>query len=144
MPVVQPAVPSTYPRAGGDADAVLGQPCPWFSSFFRYHLSMDEPRSRWSELQEEVQEIAEVLTHCSGTIVNEVWTEALDLLPLRCEIEVLLPEKRRDELRSPRQTCTVSYDRFAFRYHVVPTVRVRPSVKTTGRLNVPPPIHRAA
>lgn len=49
--------------------------------------------TRWDELQEEVQEIAEVLARQSGKSISEVWTEALDLHRVRYETEILLPER---------------------------------------------------
>lgn len=54
---------------------------------------MDEHVTRWDELQEEVQEIAEVLARQSGKSISEVWTEALDLHRVRYETEILLPER---------------------------------------------------
>jgi len=55
---------------------------------------VEETRFLWDELQEEVQEIAEVLARRSGKTICEVWEEALDLHSVKYEIEVLLPEER--------------------------------------------------
>lgn len=63
----------------------------------RYHLRMEEPKTRAEQIQEEVQEIAEVLARWEGKELRAVWNEALTLHRVRYETEVLPPIEKRDQ-----------------------------------------------
>lgn len=58
---------------------------------------MEDHKTRAEQIQEEVQEIAEVLARWEGKDVREVWTEALTLHRVRYETEVLPPIEKRDQ-----------------------------------------------
>jgi len=64
---------------------------------------MEGKVSRLDQIQEEVQEIAEVLLreHPVGTPVSEVWEEALTLHRVRYETKIL-PPPQPDTTRGPK------------------------------------------